>query len=236
MKRFLILKNKNLVTKSAAWFMPFIICNFLILISSSVFSQDNKSEKTWVITDLLNPQKDVTVLGHPKIIDSPYGNAVQFNGVDDGIFLEKMPLKGLSKFTIEMIIRFDRGGHEEQRYFHTGTLKQDRVLMEMRSDDDTWYLDGMFESKGKWVVLMDQEQAHPLDKWYHIAFTVEDGKQVTFVNGKKELEGSVEFSPIIDGSTSIGVRQNRVSWFKGAIYCIRFSDKVLRPCEFMNFE
>ena len=55
---------------------------------------------------------------------------------------------------------------------------------------------------------MDQDFAHPLDKWYHIAFTVKDGVQATFVNGKKELEGAVEFSPIEEGITSIGVRRN----------------------------
>ena len=236
MKRFLVFKIKNLVANSAAWFMPFLFCNFLILVSSSVFSQEEKSEKTWIIADLLNEKEDVTVLGDPTIIDSPYGNAVQFDGVDDGFLLKEMPLKDLSEFTIEMIIRFDRGGTEEQRYFHTGTVKQDRVLMEMRSGENTWYLDGMFESKTKWVVLMDSVLTHPLDEWYHIAFTVENGKQVTFVNGKKELEGTVEFSPIVDGSTSIGVRQNKISWFKGAIYCIRITGKVLRPCEFLNFE
>ncbi len=83
---------------------------------------------------------------------------------------------------------------------------------------------------------MDEELAHPLDKWYHIAFTVKDGEQATFVNGKKELEGIVEFSPIVDGSMSIGVRQNKISWFKGAIYCIRITNRVINSCEFMDFK
>ena len=71
-----------------------------------------------------------------------------------------------------------------------------------------------------------------MDEWYHIAITVKDGSQVTYVNGKMELEGSISFSPILEGITSVGVRQNKVSWFKGAIYSICLTDKVLNENEF----
>ncbi len=132
-----------------------------------------------------------------------------------------------------MLIRFDKGGTKEQRYFHAGTVKGDRSLMEMRSSENKWYLDGMFDSKGKWVVLISPEFSHPLGNWYHIAFTVKNGKQATFVNGQKELEGDVEYNPIMEGQTSIGVRQNKISWFKGAIYSIRITNKVLDPKDFL---
>jgi len=198
-------------------------------------AQQRKTDTLWIISELLDQKDNMTILGYPKKISSPYGEAVHFDGQNDGIVLDDMPLQGLEEFTIELIIRFDSGGSHEQRYFHAGTMSKDRSLMEMRSNADTWYLDGMFESKGKWVVLMSEERIHPLDEWYHIAFTVRDGEQATFVNGVKELEGHVSFSPIMDGNTSIGVRQNKISWFKGAIYSIRISDKVLDPSEFENF-
>lgn len=200
--------------------------------SSSLFSQNDKTYIDWNISELIKSKEDITIFGEPRIITSPYGEAVLFDGQDDGILLNEMPLKGLEEFTIEIIIRFDNGGNEEQRYFHTGTMSQDRSLMEIRSNANTWYLDGMFESRGKWVVLISPELVHSLDKWYHIAFTVKDGQQATFVNGQKELEGTVEFSPIEEGRTSIGVRQNKISWFKGAIYRIRITNKVLDPIEF----
>jgi len=208
----------------------------LLIFFTSMYSlaQIKKSEVVYIISDLIEANENVTVVGNPTEIDSPYGRAVQFNGKDDAIFIDEMPLKDLSEITIEMIIRFDSGGSLEQRYFHTGTMKKDRVLMEMRSNADTWYLDGMFESRKKWVVLISPELTHPLDEWYHIAFTVKNGEQATFVNGQKELEGDVDFSPIKKGKTSIGVRQNKISWFKGAIYSIRITDKVLDPDEF-NF-
>ncbi|WP_163323327.1 LamG domain-containing protein [Draconibacterium mangrovi] len=217
------------------------ICHIAMLTGLLIFftsiqslAQIKKSEVVYIISDLIEANENVTVVGNPMEIDSPYGSAVQFDGKDDAIFIDEMPLKDLTEITIEMIIRFDSGGSHEQRYFHTGSVKKDRLLMEMRSNADTWYLDGMFESRKKWVVLMSPELIHPLDEWYHIAFTVKDGGQATFVNGQKELEGDVDFAPIKKGKTSIGVRQNKISWFKGAIYSIRITDKVLNPDEF-NF-
>ena len=35
-----------------------------------------------------------TVLGHPHVIDTPAGKAVEFNGVDDGLQLDVHPLAG----------------------------------------------------------------------------------------------------------------------------------------------
>ncbi|MCR8667877.1 LamG domain-containing protein [Aestuariibaculum sp. M13] len=207
----------------------------LMLISCSGVSRNN-GKIVWVMSDLLQSKEGVLVNGNPKLIESPYGKAVEFDGVDDALFLEEMPIKNLKEFTVEMIIRFDKGGFEEQRYFHTGTVSKDRSLMEMRSGEDTWYLDGMFESKEKWVVLMSPEYSHPLGEWYHIAFTVKDGQQATYVNGKKELEGNVEYKPIIEGQTSIGVRQNKLSWFKGAIYSVTITDKYLNSKDFTGIK
>lgn len=188
----------------------------------------------WVIADLLHSNEDVNIVGNPKIINCEYGKAVLFDGIDDGIILDKMPLKGLTAFTVEILIRFDNGGEAEQRYFHCGEVQGDRLLLEMRSTAKSWYLDGFIQSGNNNSALLSTELVHPLDKWYHLAFQVQNRKQTTFVNGKKELEGTIEFKPILNGKTSIGVRQNRISWFKGAIYKIRITDKTLQPSEFMK--
>ena len=195
--------------KSIAYYIVRLSLGLLLASCSGI--RPDKTRVNWVMSDFLQSKEGVSILGNPEIIDSPYGKAVQFDGKQDGILVNQMPLKNLSEFTIEMLIRFDKGGTEEQRYFHTGTVKGDRSLMEMRSSENTWYLDGMFDSKGKWVVLMSPEFSHPLGNWYHIAFTVKNGKQATFVNGQKELEGDVEYNPIMEGQTSIGVRQNKIS-------------------------
>ena len=216
--------------------LHYLLGHFFALFSFTTYSQAEQSEVTWIITDLLEAKEGISVVGNPNIIDSPFGKAVHFNGKEDGILLEEMPLRNLSEFSVEMLIRFDAGGNHEQRYFHTGSVREDRLLLEMRSNMDTWYLDGMVETGGNWVVLMSPEYVHPFSQWYHIAFTVKKGEQITYVNGNKELEGKIDFTPISEGATSIGVRQNRVSWFQGAIYSIHITNRVLKPDEFILSE
>src|SRR5262249_5643411 len=50
-----------------------------------------------------------TVLGHPKVIDSPAGKAVEFDGVQDALFIDNHPLAGAKTFTFEAIFRPDGG-------------------------------------------------------------------------------------------------------------------------------
>jgi hypothetical protein len=101
-------------------------------------------------------------------------------------------------------------------------------------DDDQWYLDAFIKSGDSSRALIDKNKLHPTGTWYHIAFVVDNGKMDTYVNGEHELSGKVAFSPFKEGKTSIGVRMNKVSWFKGAIYKIRITPKCLIPAEFMK--
>ena len=60
----------------------------------------------------------ITVAGHPNVIKTPLGKAIQFNGVDDALFIPEHPLAGMGIFTFEAILRPERGGAPEQRWFH----------------------------------------------------------------------------------------------------------------------
>ena len=55
--------------------------------------------------------------GQPKIITTSAGKAVLFDGVHDGLFIDKHPLAGFSQFTFEALVRPD-GGEPAQRWFH----------------------------------------------------------------------------------------------------------------------
>jgi acetyl esterase/lipase len=55
-----------------------------------------------------------------------------------------------------------------------------------------------------------------------------------YVDGVLEATGAVAFKPLGRGRTSIGVRQNRVSWFKGRIHTIRITGRVLKPSDFLD--
>jgi hypothetical protein len=50
-----------------------------------------------------------------------------------------------------------------------------------------------------------------------------------FVDGVKEREAAATFPPFGAGRISLGVRQNRVSWFKGGIREVRFHTIALSP-------
>src|SRR5947209_12864329 len=83
-----------------------------------VLTAQTGSPEVWTFDRLDNiGGHATTVLGHPRVIETPRGKAVEFNGVDDALFIESHPLAGAAEFTWEAIFRPD-GGEREQRWFH----------------------------------------------------------------------------------------------------------------------
>ena len=154
-----------------------------------------------------------TVEGHPKIIDSPVGKAVEFDGVGDSLLIEQHPLAGAETFTFEAIFRPD-GGAKQQRWFHlaeidpkTGLAWQPspkkprtdtnaRFLFEIRVvNGNQWYLDAFVNGPGYNKALMFADKVHPIGQWYHVA-QVYDGKMYrSYVNGEMQGEAEVAFKP-----------------------------------------
>ena len=226
------------MNKSKLLILIFFLTSVVCL--SQPVGQDVSSKKskptTWILSDFLQAGRtEFKILGKPEIVVCKYGNAVQFNGASDGIFLDQMPLAGLKKFTLELLLCPAKGGNFEQRYFHSGEVKGNRVMMELRSNTTDWYLDAFFKSGDQQKALIETSLTHRLDQWAHVAFVVDRHKQQTFVNGHKELESKMEFQPFESGKTSVGVRQNELSWFKGAIYQIRITPKILKPSQFFKY-
>jgi hypothetical protein len=215
-------------------FLP-ILLFFVFFIPERTLSQ-SKHQTEWILSKLMSTKTEgIRITGNPQVVDCKYGKAVLFNGATDGIFLDQMPLVGLKQFTIEVIMRPEIGGNFEQRFFHCGEIRGDRVLLELRSTKTDWYFDAFITSRDQKKTLIEPTLIHPLDQWYHLAFVVANGRQETYINGKKEMESQIEIIPLQGGKTSIGVRQNEQSWFKGEIYKIRISPEALSPAMFMNF-
>jgi hypothetical protein len=169
------------------------------------------------------------VLGAPQPVDAPpAGRALHFNGSSDGLIMPVIPITGWAQFTIEVLFKPEAGGTPEQRFMHVEDTKGGRVMMETRlTEDNHWYLDTFLLSGPSSLALIDKTKLHPADHWYWVALRY-DGKLMTsFVNGVKELEGPVAFAPMVEGKMSLGVRQNRVFWFKGAIGEVRFTPAAL---------
>ena len=196
----------------------------------------------------------VKVEGHPRVIDSPVGKAVEFDGVGDSLFIDQHPLAGAQTFTFEAIFRPD-GGAEAQRWFHlaerdpkSGLLAnpnpanptQDtnaRFLFELRVvNGNQWYLDAFTNGEGYSRALMFREKLHPIGQWYHVA-QVYDGKMYrSYVNGELQGEAELAYKPQGPGAASIGVRMNKVNYFHGAVAKARFTPHALPVSEFMTLK
>ena len=181
------------------------------------------------------------VLGHPHVIDSPYGKAVEFNGVDDGIFIPVHPLAGASTYTWEVIFRPDADGQAEQRFFHlqeqdaaTGKDTMNRMLFEIRIRDCQWCLDSFASSGASNRTLLNCKALHPLGKWYRVT-AVYDGKELrNYVDDELQGSGSLDLKPQLEGHTSVGVRINKVFYFKGAILMARMIPRAIPQDEFLK--
>jgi Concanavalin A-like lectin/glucanases superfamily len=175
-----------------------------------------------------------TVLGNPRVIDTPIGKAIEFDGADDGLFVDVHPLAGARTFTWEAVFRPD-GGNIEQRWFHlqeTGT--ENRMLFEIRVVGDRWFLDSFNQSTTGSATLMNKTSLHPLGAWHHVA-AVYDGKVFrNYVNGVQDGSAEVDLPPQGPGRTSIGVRINQVYYFKGAVHSARFTRRALPPADFLG--
>jgi hypothetical protein len=176
-----------------------------------------------------------SLLGRPHLIDTPHGRAVEFNGIDDAIFLDLHPLAGADRFTWEMIFRPDDGGAPEQRFFH---LQEDgtdnRMLFEIRVIGSRWCLDSFVKGGGESKALLDRGKLHPLGAWYAVA-AVYDGRQFSnYVDGVLQGSAELHLLPQKAGRTSVGVRINQVNYFKGAVLMARMTPRALAPSEFLK--
>jgi hypothetical protein len=217
-----------------------VVCLGLVL---SVAAQKPARQVTWRFDDTASLGGHPTkVLGHPKVIGTPMGKAITFNGVDDGLLAEVHPLAGAETWTWELIFKPDADGRPEQRVFHlqsidpaTGTdVPEERMLFEIRIREGQWCLDSFATSGGQRMPLLNCEKRYPFGRWYRVT-TVYDGKTLkNYVGSELQGKGDVKLVPQRPGHLSVGTRINRVDYYKGAIYSTRFTRSALGVEEFLK--
>lgn len=187
------------------------------------------SSTVWTLRDAARVGGYVTeVVGSPQVTGAGDETAMLFDGVDDGVFVPVIPVTGWRAFTIQVRFKPDGSGVEEQRFLHLEDEMKHRMLMETRLRDGQWSLDTfLFQDAAHKLTLLDRTRLHPADRWYWVALVYDGSKMSHYVNGQLELTNDVDFPPMATGRSSIGVRQNRVSWFKGAIAEVRFTPGAL---------
>jgi hypothetical protein len=196
--------------------------------------QDTAGVVTWEFSGIENLVTQARAIGEPKVISTPHGKALWFDGQHDGLLIRSNPLAGHQAFTIEAIFRPDAGGNEQQRWLHIQEENTDsRVLLEIRLSGDQWFLDTYIKSGENSRALYAENFKHPVGQWYHVALVYDGTTMRDYVDGAEELSGLLKLKPMVEGQTSIGVRLNRVYWFKGAVRKARFTPRALAVKEFM---
>ncbi|MCK4919942.1 MAG: hypothetical protein KAS71_02785 [Bacteroidales bacterium] len=133
-------------------------------------------------------------------------------------------------------MRPDKDGLSEQRFLHMGEIHGERLMFETRlTTDGYWYLDAYIQNGEVKLAMIDSTKLNPLGKWYNFALVNKNGELEVFLNGKKEFKEKIQFTPFTDANTSIGVRQNKVHWYKGAFYKIKITPEAISPDEFLSF-
>jgi len=221
------------------WFLTALVLSLCV----SAGSQEAAQQVTWRFDETASLGGHAAkVMGHPKVIETPMGKAIAFNGMDDALFVDVHPLAGAETWTWEMIFRPDADGKAEQRVFHLQSIDpatgkdvvEERMLFEIRIRDGQWCLDSFATSGGQRLPLLNCEKRYPFGEWYRVT-TVYDGKMLkNYVGDELQSEGEVHLTPQRPGHSSIGVRINLVDYFKGSIYATRFTRSALGVGEFLK--
>ena len=203
-------------------------------------------QTVWRFGQLDQIAAPLTFEGAPVRVDGPASiagggqGALQFDGVDDALFIGAHPLAGAETFAFEAVFRPD-GGAFEQRWLHLETDEATpqgqnpggtRFLFEIRVYDDQWALDTFAKGPGYHQTMLFPDKRHPVGRWHHVAQTYDGTTYRAFVNGELQGEAAIAFSPQGPGRASVGTRINRRSYFNGAVAEARFTKRYLRPDQF----
>ena len=81
---------------------------------------------------------------------------------------------------------------------------------------------------------MDPKKLHPLGTWHHVAAVYDGHEFRNYVDGVLEGSGPLHLAPHGPGRSSVGVRFNKVDYFKGAMLLGRMTPRALAPSEFLK--
>lgn len=222
-------------------FLKALRCGFAALTAAIAGATPPREEKpaakrlapvVWTLdsTTVVGGHKPEPV-GSPQVVEEDGRKAVYFDGQRDGLFFSVNPLAGWPRFTVQALIKPDPTGGAEQRFVHIQDVQGRRAMLETRmTPDRRWVLDTYLRASAERSrTLIDRSKTHPSGQWHWVALVYDGEIMTNYIEGVKELEGEVLLPPMVEGAISVGVRQNKVSWYKGAIREIRFHPEALEP-------
>jgi hypothetical protein len=188
------------------------------------------------------------ILGTPKVIDTEFGKAIAFNGVDDALFVNVHPLAGAATWTWEMIFKPDADGKPAQRIFHLQSVDpatgadypDERMLFEIRimpaanGKPTGWCLDSFAAAGGQSRALLNCDKLYPFGHWYRVTAVYDGNTLLNYVGEELQSEGPLSIPPERPGRASAGTRINLQDYYKGAIFAARFTPRPQAPADFLQ--
>lgn len=222
----------------------------LILMSVSLLLlifilSDCNSEKAefWSINNLKEiGGHNVTVFGNPEVVDTKLGKAVKFDGDGDMLLVDFNPLGNTTEFTVEVVLKPEAAYPEniKPRFLHfqdPDDLDAKRLMVELRvNEENQCYLDAFLNTDTSSLALIDPKLVHSTEEWLHAAVTYKNNTLTTYVNGEKQLSGSIGYKDAFinpTGKVAIGGRMNKVDYFRGLIKTLKVSKVALEPVDFI---
>ena len=213
----------------------------------TAISAHAQTQTTWFVNNLTNIGGYVVgKYGAPTVVSTPYGNAVHFNGVNDGLVVSNNPLAGFStNLTVELIFKHDQltvPTAWQPRIVHVQTPSppDHRFTLETRvltnGSQTAYYLDTFlrYSNNASYFLTLTNANQHPLDEWAHMAVTYDGTNFRNFVNARLENSGLMSGLVFTTGGfTSIGMRGNLINYFQGSVLAVRFTPRVLATNEFL---
>lgn len=195
------------------------------------YAFDKISGKT--VTDS-SGNKHTGSLNGAKLTTGKFGQALQFDGVDDFVDIGKFDvLEG--GLTLSAWIKADDFGIHDARIISksTGIAEQDHYWMLSTINKNGIKLRFRLKTNGKTTTLFGTRNV-PKGEWVHVAATYDGGNMRLYLNGK--ADGSIGKAGVISANASVGIRvgDNPKSGkrnFKGAIDEVRVHSKALSASE-----
>lgn len=231
--------------KTRFWILILFIC--LISIAFVIYN-DNAAIEVWEFNSLEKiGDHSIELFGDPQIVNTEYGKAMKFDGVNDMLLVDYNPLGGVVEFTVEVVFKPSSAYKisNAPRFIHFQDLSDTpadtlnkRVLMELRLNQrNEWWFDGYMFTDKEGLTLANKTLVHPADKWTHAAITYEDNTFRTFINGIEETNGNISFNEKLmntRGKTSIGARMDKRNYYCGLIKTLKITQRVLEPQQFIH--
>ncbi len=227
--------------------MKYVLSLFFCVVSILSYAEvtDTVFYEFWDLNSLTTiGDYDVTTFGEPVIVNTEKGRAMQFDGVDDAIYIDKNPIGDAKEFTFEVLFK-PNGGEpnitNEPRFvcfWDPDDANGPRMTIEIRvTASNEWYFDGFLKTDNASLTLIDSTKKHATGAWMHAAIAYKDSVFTTYVNGQQELSDTVGYATKVfntNGKTSVGARYNLQRWYNGTIKAIKVTHAALTPAEFFS--